>query len=106
MIASLTAARGAAQLALTAADGVLEATRIAVGGTLQVSEYIAHYGLGGLIDVRKVSFAGGLDTVHGGEVRLAADVELMGQPHHVEFQMNFHEPFRGVANLVKELMPA
>jgi hypothetical protein len=106
VIASLTAARETALLALRAGEGVLEATRLTVGGTLRVSQYIAHYGLGGLVDVTKASFAGGLDDVHGGEVRLAADVEFMGQPHHVGFRMNLHDPLGGAANLVKELLAA
>jgi hypothetical protein len=105
-IVALTAAKGTAEFGLTAAEHVLEATRVTVAGTLQVSEYIVNYGLGGLIDVRKASFSGGLDAVHGGQVRLAADVEFLGEPHHIEFGFDFNDLETGVENLVKELLPA
>jgi hypothetical protein len=103
-IVGFTAAMGTAQLGLQAAEGILEATRVTVAGTLEVSQYIVHYGLGGLIDVRKASFAAGLDAAHGGEVRLSADLEFLGNPQHVEFDFNFGDPLSGVENLVKELV--
>jgi hypothetical protein len=105
-IVGLTAAKGTAQFGLTTAEGVLEATRVTVAGTLQVTEYIANYGLGGLFDVRKASFSGGLDALHGGQVRLAADVEFLGEPHHVEFGFDFNDLESSVESLVKELLPA
>ena len=69
-------------------------------------EYIAHYGLGGLIDVRSATFTAGLDLVKGGEVRLVADLEFLGEPYHVEFDFDFEDLARGVENLVRELVPA
>jgi hypothetical protein len=105
-IVSLTAAKGVAQGVLTAAEGVLEGTRVTVGGALEVSEYIAKGALGGLFDVRKASFSGGLDALHGGQVRLAADVEFLGEPQHVEFGFDFNDLESSVESLVKELLPA
>jgi len=42
--------------------------------------------------------------VHGGEVRLSADLEFLGNPQHVEFDFNFTDPLSSVENLVKELV--
>jgi hypothetical protein len=99
-------AREAAYAGLAIAHRMVEAARVAAGDTLQVVEYIAHYGLGGLIDVRSATFTAGLDLVKGGEVRLVADLESLGEPYHVEFDFDFEDLARGVENLVRELVPA
>lgn len=105
VVISLTAARETAYAGLALADGVLEGARVTAGGTLQVADYIAQYGLGGLIDVRYAMFTAGLDLANGGEVRLVADVEFLGEPQHIEFDFNFQDLASSVDNLVKELVP-
>lgn len=71
-----------------------------------MSQYIVHYGLGGLFDVRKAGFHAALDAAHGGKVRLWADVEFLGEPQHAEFDLDFGDPLSSVENLVEELLAA
>ena len=105
VIVTLTASREAADLALSAATGIVEATRVTVGAALTVSEYIADYGLGGLIDVRRASFAASLDAAHEGKIRLSVDLQFMKtHKQHAEFQFDFKSPLDGVQKLVAELL--
>lgn len=107
VIVTLTASREAADLALSAASGIVEATRVTVGAALTVSEYIADYGLGGLIDVRRASFAASLDAAHEGKIRLSVDLQFMKtHKQHAEFQFDFKSPLDGVQKLVAELLKA
>lgn len=103
-VAGLIAARETATLALNAANGTLAGIKASVAGVLTASDYIAKYGLGGLVDVKAASFEASLSTAEGGSVMLSADVTYLGNPQHVQFSFSFNDPVSGARTLAHQLL--
>ena len=105
-VVSLLAAKETATAGLTVAMGTLEATKVSVGGLGDAATFIVEAGLGGLFDVKAASFEGQLNAVKGGFVQLSLNVELMGQPQHLNLGFNFHDPLSGAKALGEEMLKA
>jgi peptidoglycan hydrolase CwlO-like protein len=103
-VAGLIAARETATVALKAANGTLEGVKVTVGGALSASEYIAKFGLGGVLDVKAASFEASLSVAKGGSIMMSADVVYLGQAQSLAFGFNFNDPVAGARNLANKLL--
>lgn len=102
-VAGLLGALQIATAALQATNSALDGVKAGVAGTLAATEYVANYGLGGLVDIRAASFEASLDVAKGGSVYMSADLSYMGNPQHVEFSFNFNDPISSAKALAHKL---
>ncbi len=105
-IAALFTARETANGSLEAAKLVLAGVKATVGAAAEAGEFIAKYGLGGLIDIREALFEGSLSATQGGRVSLAVKLTFMNKPQAFAFAFNFNDPLSSAKDLAKKLLPA
>ena len=106
LFAAKETAKEGATAGLKVAEGALEVAKATVGGLGDAATFIVEVGLGGLFDVKSASFEGQLNAVKGGFVQLSLNVELMGQPQHLNLGFNFHDPLSGAKALGDEMLKA
>ena len=105
-IAALFTARETANGALELAKLSLEGVKLTVKAAAEAAEFIAKYGLGGLIDIREAMFEGSLSATQGGRVSLAVKLTFMNKPQAFAFAFNFNDPLSSAKDLAKKLLPA
>ena len=104
-IAALFTARETANGALELAKLSLEGVKLTVKAAAEAAEFIAKYGLGGLIDIREAMFDGSLSATQGGRVSLAVKLTFMNKPKSFAFAFNFNDPLSSAKELAKILLP-
>jgi hypothetical protein len=90
-VASLYVALQGATLSLQGATSILQGIKQASGRLANVVDWVAQHGENNLLIVTHASFAGQLSQVSGGQVAMALDFTLMGQPYHLNQAFNFHD---------------
>ena len=105
-IVGLFTTRSSALAGLESAKGVLAGLKAATGGLAAAAAFITEHGLGGLIDIRAISFRASLDSAAGGRVQLDIDVSFMRQAvHSLGLDFNFKDPLAGAKALAETLVP-
>jgi len=105
-IAALFTARETANGTLELAKLSLEGVKLTVKAAAEAAEFIAKYGLGGLIDIREAMFEGSLSATQGGRVSLAVKLTFMNKPQAFAFAFNFNDPLSSAKDLAKKLLPS
>jgi hypothetical protein len=105
-IGTLEAAKHIAFGALEVAKWGLQGVISAVGAVADAGKFIANYGLGGLIDIRRAEFTGYLSATAGGAVLLSVSLTFMNRPRDIDIAFNFTDPLSGAKSLAKVLLPA
>jgi len=105
-IVALFTARETANGSLELAKLGLEGVKLTVGAAAEAGEFIAKYGLGGLIDIREAMFEGSLSATQGGRASLAVKLTFMNKPKSFAFAFNFNDPLSSVKELAKTLLPS
>jgi hypothetical protein len=103
-IAALFTARETANGTLELATLSLEGVKLTVKAAAEAAEFIAKYGLGGLIDIREAMFEGSLSATQGGRVSLAVKLTFMNKPKSFAFAFNFNDPLSSAKDLAKMLL--
>lgn len=77
--------------------------------TLKAAKWIVDKGLGGVMDVKSVEFAGRLDVLSGGNVTLKINAKFLKEDFNTQIAFNFNDPENAAKVLgdilVKELAP-
>ena len=105
-IAALFAARETATGSLKLANLTLEGVKATVKAAASAAEFIAKFGLGGLLNIKDASFEGKLTATQGGRVSLALNLVFMNNPMAFAFAFNFNDPLSGAKDLAKKLLPS
>ncbi|MBU2983857.1 hypothetical protein KO528_00710 [Saccharophagus degradans] len=103
-IAALFSALGIATGGLQSAKLILEGIKQSVGGLAEASSFIVEYGLGGVLDIKRIYFEGSLNVVKGGNVSMALQLVLMKNNLNVDLAFSFHDPLKSADALVKKLL--
>lgn len=69
-----------------------------------VAKFIQEHTVSALLNIKKISFEGSIQSVGGGQVSLSMDVEFMGVTKTISLDFNFHDPMSGVRTLVEILL--
>jgi hypothetical protein len=105
-IGTLEAAKHIAFGALEVAKWALQGVISAVGAVADAGKFIANYGLGGFIDIRRAAFKGYLSATAGGAVLLSVSLTFMDHQRDIDIAFNFSDPLSGAKSLAKVLLPA
>lgn len=97
-------ALGMATGGLQSAKLILEGIKQSVGGLAEASSFIVEYGLGGVLDIKRIYFEGSLNVVKGGNVSMALQLVLMKNNLNVDLAFSFHDPLKSADALVKKLL--
>lgn len=103
-IAGLFSVLGVATGGLQSAKLILEGIKQSVGGLAEASSFIVEYGLGGLLDIKRLYFEGSLNIVKGGNVAMAVQLVLMKNNVNLDLAFSFHDPLKSADILVQKLL--
>jgi len=103
-VAAIITKKHTAVIALEAAKKSLEALKLTLGAVGKTGTFIMDKGTDGLVNIKKVDFAGRLGTVSGGAVKLNMDLEWMKKRHKIKFNFNLKDPAQSIKALSKKLM--
>ena len=86
-VASLIATKGTALITLEGAKKTLDGVKWTLGATGKVASFAIEKSVDGLINIRKIDFAGKLGSISGGSVKLNTELEWLGKKKKTSKQM-------------------